>query len=82
MPKIETSEKMFFNMLGREMTDDELIDIFPVAKAELDGHDVEHHILKIELGLRNGEDVDELIIGHLLSEHFEEHFFACFDLRH
>ena len=39
MPKIDAPEKLFFSLLGKEMTDQELIDIFPVAKAELDGRD-------------------------------------------
>ena len=39
MPKIDAPEKLFFTLLGKEMTDEELIDIFPVAKAELDGRE-------------------------------------------
>ena len=57
MPKIETPEKMFFSLLGKKLTDEELIDIFPVAKAELDGHDVENGILKIELNDTNRPDL-------------------------
>ncbi len=57
MPKIEAPEKIFFSLLGKKMTDDELVDIFPVAKAELDGHDVEGHVLKIELNDTNRPDL-------------------------
>ena len=57
MPKIETPEKMFFSLLGKKLTDEELINIFPVAKAELDGHDIENKILKIELNDTNRPDL-------------------------
>ena len=55
MPKIESSEKLFFSLLGKRMSDDELVDIFPVAKAELDGHDEE--TIKIELNDTNRPDL-------------------------
>ena len=57
MPKIDAPEKLFFNLLGKEMSEQELIDIFPVAKAELDGHDVENKVLKIELNDTNRPDL-------------------------
>ena len=57
MPKIDAPEKLFFKLLGKEMTDEELIDIFPVAKAELDGHDKENRVLKIELNDTNRPDL-------------------------
>ena len=57
MPKIDAPEKLFFSLLGKEMTDQELIDIFPVAKAELDGHDVENKVIKIELNDTNRPDL-------------------------
>ena len=57
MPKIESSEKLFFSLLGKTMTDEELINIFPVAKAELDGHDTEEHVIKIELNDTNRPDL-------------------------
>lgn len=57
MPKIDAPEKLFFSLLGKTMTDDELVDIFPVAKAELDGHDRENRILKIELNDTNRPDL-------------------------
>ena len=55
MPKIETKEKSFFNYLGRSYTDDQLEEIFPVAKAELDGH--EDGVIKIELNDTNRPDL-------------------------
>lgn len=55
MPKIEVAEKTFFQYLGRTMTDQQLMDIFPVAKAELDGH--ENGTLKIELNDTNRPDL-------------------------
>jgi len=55
MPKIEVSEKLFFDLCGRSYTDDEMLDIFPVAKAELDGH--EDGTVKIELNDTNRPDL-------------------------
>ena len=55
MPKIDTTDTLFFGLLGRTMTDDELEQILPVAKAELDGH--EDGILKIELNDTNRPDL-------------------------
>ena len=55
MPKIETTEKAFFNLLNRKLSDQELEDIFPVAKAELDGHDGD--VIKIELNDTNRPDL-------------------------
>lgn len=57
MPKIETYEGLFFDLLGKKLTDDELQDIFPVAKAELDGHDEEEKVIKIELNDTNRPDL-------------------------
>lgn len=57
MPKIDAPEKLFFSLLGKEMSDDELVDIFPVAKAELDGHDKENKVIKIELNDTNRPDL-------------------------
>lgn len=57
MPKIEAPENLFFSLLGKKLTDDELVDIFPVAKAELDGHDAEGKVLKIELNDTNRPDL-------------------------
>ena len=57
MPKIDAPENLFFELLGKKMTDDELINIFPVAKAELDGHDIDGKVLKIELNDTNRPDL-------------------------
>lgn len=57
MPKIEAPENIFYSLLGKKMSDDELVDIFPVAKAELDGHDTDAHVLKIELNDTNRPDL-------------------------
>lgn len=57
MPKFETTEKMFFDLLGREYTDAQLEEIFPRAKAELDEHDKENHVFKIELNDTNRPDL-------------------------
>lgn len=57
MPKFETSEKLFYSLMGREYTDAQLEEVFPRAKAELDDHDRENHILKIELNDTNRPDL-------------------------
>ncbi len=57
MPKIDAPEKLLFSLLGKKMSDDELVSIFPVAKAELDGHDVENGVIKIELNDTNRPDL-------------------------
>ena len=57
MPKIDAPEKIFYSLLGKKMSDDELVSIFPVAKAELDGHDADHHVIKIELNDTNRPDL-------------------------
>ncbi|NMA22370.1 MAG: phenylalanine--tRNA ligase subunit beta [Spirochaetales bacterium] len=55
MPKIETTDTLLWDLLGKELTDDQLEAILPVAKAELDGH--EDGILKIELNDTNRPDL-------------------------
>ncbi|MDD4083366.1 MAG: phenylalanine--tRNA ligase subunit beta [Sphaerochaetaceae bacterium] len=73
MPKIETTEKLFFDLLGRTYTDDELEMIFPRAKAELDGHDKENHTIKIELNDTNRPDLWSAAgIARLLSTYESE----------
>jgi len=57
MPKFETKEKFLFNLLGREYTDDELEQVFPRAKAELDEHDKANGVFKIELNDTNRPDL-------------------------
>ncbi|MCH3908071.1 MAG: phenylalanine--tRNA ligase subunit beta [Sphaerochaeta sp.] len=55
MPKIETSENLFFRLLGKRLSDQQMMDIFPVAKAELDGH--ADGVVKIELNDTNRPDL-------------------------
>ncbi len=57
MPKFETKEKLLFDLLGRKYTDDELEQVFPRAKAELDEHDTENGVFKIELNDTNRPDL-------------------------
>ncbi len=57
MPKFETKEKLLFDLLGRRYTDDELEQVFPRAKAELDEHDTENGVFKIELNDTNRPDL-------------------------
>jgi len=55
MPKIEVPEKLFFDLCGHSYTDEGLMDIFPVAKAELDGKG--EGTVKIELNDTNRPDL-------------------------
>ena len=55
MPKFETDEKFFYKLLGKQMSDAQLEEIFPCAKAELDGHD--DGTIKIELNDTNRPDL-------------------------
>ncbi len=55
MPKFEVGEKFFFSLCGKEYTDEEMNDIFPTAKAELDGR--EGGNIKIELNDTNRPDL-------------------------
>ena len=57
MPKIEVQEQFFYDLIGRTCSDAQLEDILPVAKAELDGHDLAGRILKIELNDTNRPDL-------------------------
>ena len=57
MPKIDAPENIFYSLLGKKMSDDELVAIFPVAKAELDGHDTADKVIKIELNDTNRPDL-------------------------
>ena len=57
MPKFETKEKFLFSLLGRSYTDEELEQVFPRAKAELDEHDKENGVFKIELNDTNRPDL-------------------------
>jgi phenylalanyl-tRNA synthetase beta chain len=57
MPKIETTESLFFGLLGKTLTDDQLEMVLPRAKAELDGHDTKEKMLKLELNDTNRPDL-------------------------
>ncbi len=57
MPKIEVHETLLESLLLKSYSDEALEDIFPVAKAELDGHDSEEHLYKIELNDTNRPDL-------------------------
>ncbi len=57
MPKIEVHEKLFNSLLNRQYSDEQLEEIFPVAKAELDDHDTQESLYKIELNDTNRPDL-------------------------
>ncbi|MDD3824026.1 MAG: phenylalanine--tRNA ligase subunit beta [Sphaerochaetaceae bacterium] len=57
MPKIEVHEKLFNSLLGNSYDDAQLEAMFPVAKAELDGHDTKEGLYKIELNDTNRPDL-------------------------
>ena len=57
MPKIEVHENLFNSLLKDSYTDDQLEAMLPVAKAELDGHDREEGLYKIELNDTNRPDL-------------------------
>lgn len=62
MPKIEVNEKLFFNAIGKKYSYDELEELFPCAKAELDEKpdmslSDEERSLKIELNDTNRPDL-------------------------
>lgn len=57
MPKIEVHEDLFISLLGETYDDARLEAIFPVAKAELDAHDTEEGLYKIELNDTNRPDL-------------------------
>jgi len=57
MPKIEVHEKLFNSLLGDSYTDEQLEAVFPAAKAELDAHDREEQLYKIELNDTNRPDL-------------------------
>lgn len=57
MPKIEVHEKLFNSLLGKSYSNAQLEEILPVAKAELDGHDPDENLYKIELNDTNRPDL-------------------------
>lgn len=57
MPKIEVDKSAFYRYLGITADEEKLKEMFPTAKAELDGVDEEKNILKIELNDTNRPDL-------------------------
>ena len=57
MPKIDVSEGLFFQALGRRFEEAELVELLTAAKAELDGWDHEAKVLRIELNDTNRPDL-------------------------
>jgi len=57
MPKIDIPESLLTRYLGQRLTLEKLEELLPVAKAELDGIDEEHNLLKIELNDTNRPDL-------------------------
>ncbi len=57
MPTIEVYKETLFSFIGKEMGLDELEELLPAAKAELDGYDEDEGIVKIELNDTNRPDL-------------------------
>ena len=62
MPKIECNEKLFFEAIGKKYSYDELEDVLPCAKAELDEKPdfslpENERVVKIELNDTNRPDL-------------------------
>jgi len=57
MPKIDVSEQLFFQALGRRFEEAELVELLTAAKAELDGWDRGAKVLRIELNDTNRPDL-------------------------
>ncbi len=57
MPKIDVSEELFFQALGRRFEEAELVELLTAAKAELDGWDHDAKVLRIELNDTNRPDL-------------------------
>jgi phenylalanyl-tRNA synthetase beta chain len=57
MPKIDVSEPLFFQALGRRFEEPALVDLLTAAKAELDGWDHDAKVLRIELNDTNRPDL-------------------------
>ncbi len=57
MPKIDVHQEALFGLLGKRMSDAELEEILPAAKAELDASADENGIIKIELNDTNRPDL-------------------------
>jgi phenylalanyl-tRNA synthetase beta chain len=57
MPKIEVYEEPFYALLGKRMSEQELVETLVTAKAELDGREPKEGLLKIELNDTNRPDL-------------------------
>ncbi len=57
MPKIDVNEALFFQTLGKELGKEELVELLPAAKAELDDWPQGEGILRIELNDTNRPDL-------------------------
>jgi phenylalanyl-tRNA synthetase beta chain len=57
MPKIEVYETSFYELLGERIEIETLEEVFQAAKAELDDHDPEEGLLKVELNDTNRPDL-------------------------
>ena len=57
MPKIEVFKDTLMGYIGRDLSPDELEELLPVAKAELDDYDETEGIFKIELNDTNRPDL-------------------------
>lgn len=57
MPTIEVYKETLFSFIGKEMGLDELEELLPAAKAELDGYDEAEGLVKIELNDTNRPDL-------------------------
>ena len=57
MPKIEVYRDSLLSCIGKTLSTDELAELLPVAKAELDDYDESEGIYKIELNDTNRPDL-------------------------
>jgi phenylalanyl-tRNA synthetase beta chain len=57
MPKIEVHEKKFYSLIGKSFSHEELENLLPAAKGELDGFDAGAGLLKLELNDTNRPDL-------------------------
>src|SRR5690554_2342452 len=57
MPKIDLHERLFTSLVNKKYSNEELEQILPVAKAELDGYNVEEKSYRVELNDTNRPDL-------------------------
>ena len=57
MPKIEVNEKKFYSLIGKSFSCEELENLLPVAKGELDEFVADSGVLKLELNDTNRPDL-------------------------